>query len=106
MTDNTHASMRDSRTFPTILAGHLRVGGLIQRADGGYLLIAHAVLVDGVVELIVYDCDHPDGASMSCHPGDRVLLACRDLIELDDGSREWTDARWRRAYRRAGWHSP
>jgi hypothetical protein len=29
-----------------------------------------------------------------------VTLACRDLIEPDDGLTAWTDARWRRAHRR------
>lgn len=90
--------------FATVPAAQLRVGDLIHRPTpvGGhaYVLVARAVLVDGLVQLMLYDCDHPHGTPATYGPGDRVMLACRDLIEPDDGLAAWTDARRRRAHRR------
>lgn len=90
--------------FATVPAAQLRVGDLIPHPapDGGhvYVLVARAVLVDGLMQLMVYDSDHPHGAPATYRPADRVMLACRDLIETDDGLAAWTDARWRRAHRR------
>lgn len=90
--------------FATVPATQLRVGDLIHRPapDGGhvYVLVARVVLVDGLVQLMLYDSDHPHGVPATYRPDDRVMLACRDLIEPDDGLAAWTDARWRRAHRR------
>lgn len=66
---------------------------------GGYLLVARAALVDGLVHLLLYDDDHPDGIPGTYRPEEPVRLACRDLIEPDDRLTAWTDARWRRAHR-------
>ncbi len=90
-------------SFPTIPAGQLRVGDLIHQPNHGaatYVLVARVAVVDDVVHLMVYDHAHPDGAPASYRPEDRVLMACRDLIEPDGGLRAWTDASWRRAHRR------
>lgn len=90
-------------SFPTIPAGQLRVGDLIDHPGNGaatYVLVARVAVVDDVVHLMVYDAAHPDGTPATYRPQDRVLLACRDLIEPDDGLRAWTDASWRRAHRR------
>ncbi|MDN5751592.1 MAG: hypothetical protein L0H64_24355, partial [Pseudonocardia sp.] len=90
-------------SFPTIPAGQLRVGDLIHHPGHGaatYVLVARVVIVDDVVQLMVYDTAHPDGTPATYRLQDRVLLACRDLIEPDDGLRAWTDASWRRAHRR------
>ncbi|MBW0115710.1 hypothetical protein [Pseudonocardia abyssalis] len=90
-------------SFPTIPAGQLRLGDLIHQPNHGaatYVLVARVAVVDDVVHLMVYDAEHPDGTPASFRPQDRVLLACRDLIEPDDGLRVWTDASWRRAHRR------
>ena len=100
--------------FATIPAAQLRVGDLIYRPGPGgsgsghgsgagrhvYLLVARAAIVDDLVQLHLYDSDsgHPHGRPATYHPADRVLLACRDLIEPDDRRSVWTDARWRRAY--------
>ncbi|MHA6783986.1 hypothetical protein ACVGOW_23775 [Pseudonocardia saturnea] len=62
--------------------------------------MARAAMVDDIVHLMVYDAAHPDGTPASYRPDSRVLVACRDLIEPDDGLRAWTDASWRRAHRR------
>lgn len=98
MTSIPHVS-----SFPTIPAGQLRVGDLIHKPGRGaatYVLVARVAVIDGVVHLMVYDTAHPDGTPATYQPQDRVLLACRDLIEPDDGLRAWTDASWRRAHRR------
>ncbi|MHA6783206.1 hypothetical protein ACVGOW_19730 [Pseudonocardia saturnea] len=90
-------------SFPTIPAGQLRIGDLIHYPGNGaatYVLVARVAVVDDVVHLMVYDAAHPDGTPATYRPQDRVLLACRDLIEPDDGLRAWTDASWRRAHRR------
>jgi hypothetical protein len=90
-------------SFPTIPAGQLRVGDLIHQPNHGaatYVLVARVAMVDDLVHLMVYDTAHPDGTPASYRPDNRVLLACRDLIEPDDGLRAWTDASWRRAHRR------
>lgn len=90
-------------SFPTIPAGQLRIGDLIHYLGSGaatYVLVARVAVVDEVVHLMVYDAAHPDGTPATYRPQDRVLLACRDLIEPDDGLRAWTDASWRRAHRR------
>ncbi|QJY47919.1 hypothetical protein [Pseudonocardia broussonetiae] len=90
-------------SFPTIPAGQLRVGDLLHQPNHGaatYVLVARVAMVEGVVHLMVYDTAHPDGTPASYRPMDRVLVACRDLIEPDDGLRAWTDASWRRAHRR------
>ena len=90
--------------FATVPAAQLRVGDLIHRPapDGRhvYVLVARAVLVDGLVQLMLYDSDHWNGAPAPYRLDERVMLACRDLIEPDDGLAAWTDARWRRAHRR------
>lgn len=90
--------------FATIPAAQLRVGDLLHHhvPAGGhaYVLVARAALVGELVQLMLYDSDHPNGVAASYWPDDRVMLACRDLIELDDGLSAWTDARWRRAHRR------
>jgi len=98
----TNSNPQHASPFPTIPAGQLRVGDLIHRPGGRatYVLVARAAQVDGVVQLMVYDSDHPNGSPASYRPDERVLLACRDLIEPDDGLRAWTDASWRRALRR------
>lgn len=111
MTDTTpqhtsttqRAGQPDSNPFPTIPATQLRVGDLIQRGSHGdvaHELVARAAMIDGRVQLMVYDRDHPHSSPVEYRPGDLVMLACRDLIEPDDGLRAWTDASWRRAYRR------
>lgn len=82
-------------SFPTIPAGQLRVGDLIHHPGNGaatYVLVARVAVVDDIVHLVVYDTAHPGGTSASYRADDRVLLACRDLIEPDDGLRAWTDA--------------
>lgn len=90
--------------FATIPAAQLRVGDLLHRHTpaGGhaYVLVARAALVGELVQLMLYDSEHPDGVPASYRPDDLVVLACRDLIEPDDGLSVWTDARWRRAHRR------
>lgn len=90
-------------SFPTIPAGQLRIGDLIHNPGHGaatYVLVARVAMADGVVYLMIYDSAYPDGTPASYRPQDRVLLACRDLIEPDGVIRAWTDASWRRAYRR------
>ncbi len=90
-------------SFASIPAGLLRVGDLIHHPghDGAtYVLVARVAVVNHIVHLMVYDAAHPDGTPASYRAQDRVLLACRDLIEPDDGLRAWTDASWRRAHRR------
>lgn len=90
-------------SFPTIPAGQLRVGDLIHHPGHGaatYVLVARVAVVDNFVHLMVYDTAYPEGTPATYRPQDRVLLACRDLIEPDDGLRAWTDASWRRAHQR------
>lgn len=90
-------------SFPTIPAGLLRVGDLIHHPGHravAYVLVARVAVVDGVVHLMVYDAAHPDGIPATYRPDERLLLACRDLIEPADGLRAWTDASWRRSHRR------
>ena len=90
--------------FATIPAAQLRVGDLLHHhvpaGRHAYVLVARAALVGELVQLMLYDAEHPHGVPASHRPDDRVMLACRDLIEPDDGLSAWTDAGWRRAHRR------
>lgn len=104
MSENPTDVPSDRARFATVPAAQLRVGDLIHRPrpDGGhgYVLVARADLAEDLVQLMLYDSEHPQGAPATLRPDEQVLLACRDLIEPDDGLSAWTDARWQRAHRR------